>query len=94
LHPLAQPLADRISANMAASATLDGGGMTPLALPSADITLDSFCIDRYGYLRLEVSAETLKGEYLAGPAAHVSQPSPAERVDAFTLDLTQHRLVS
>ena len=80
LHYLAKHLGDPIQ--------------TPFVLPTrSDLTLESYCDDRHGYLRLEVTAQTLRGEYFAVPRPQEGWRTPAPRIDTFTLDLQQHRLV-
>jgi hypothetical protein len=67
---------------------------TPYQLPEMGVSLDSYCDDRHGYMRLEVSAQTLKGEYFAVPRPQESWREPAHLFDSFTLDLKAHRLIS
>ncbi|MBV9689606.1 MAG: metallophosphoesterase [Ktedonobacteraceae bacterium] len=67
---------------------------TPYQLPEMGVSLDSYCDDRHGYMRLEVSAQTLKGEYFAAPRPQESWREPAHLLDSFTLDLKGHRLIS
>jgi hypothetical protein len=66
---------------------------TPYPMPDMGVTLESYCDDRHGYMRVEVSAQTLKGEYFSVPRPQESWNGPAQLVDSFTLDLKQHRLV-
>jgi acid phosphatase type 7 len=66
---------------------------TPYPLPELNVTLESYCDDHHGYMRLEVTPQTLKGEYFAVPRPQESWNAPAQLTDSFTLDLKQHRLV-
>lgn len=66
---------------------------TPYPMPDMGVTLESYCDNRHGYMRMEVTAQTLKGEYFSVPRPQESWNGPAQLVDSFTLDLKQHRLV-
>jgi hypothetical protein len=66
---------------------------TPFPVPGTDATLEGYKDDRHGYLRLEVGPHTIKGDYFSVPRPQESWHGPAERVDGFTLDLAQHRLI-
>ena len=66
----------------------------PYTFPDSGATLERFCADRHGYMRVEVTPQTLKGEYFSVPRPQESWSAPATLVDAFTLDLNTHRLVS
>lgn len=67
---------------------------TPYELPELDATLESYCDDHHGYMRLEVTPQTLKGEYFTVPRSHDSWNDPATLFDSFALDLTSHKLSS
>lgn len=66
----------------------------PWQVPSnPDLTLERYAAGRHGYLRLAATPTTLHGEYVTVPRVHESwHHGPFEVFDAFTLDLTQHRL--
>ena len=66
---------------------------TPFTTEDPSVTLESYCDDRHGYLRLEVGARTLRGSYFALPRLQEHWRDPAQQVDTFTLDLRRHRLV-
>jgi hypothetical protein len=66
---------------------------TPLSIPGTDVTLESYVDDRHGYLRMEVSSDTLTGRYYTVPRPQESWSSPAQRADLFTLNLREHRLM-
>jgi hypothetical protein len=68
----------------------NGALRTPFRPSGEEATLESYCDDRHGYMRLTVTAKTLTGEYFA---VADEDPVRAERTDSFTLDLGQHRLV-
>jgi hypothetical protein len=65
----------------------------PYAVPGTDVTLEKYCDDRHGYLRLEVTAQTLTGHYFTVPRPQESWHAPAQLLDTFTLDLQHHRLI-
>ena len=65
----------------------------PLAIPNTDVTLENYCDDRHGYLRLDVSEGTLKADFLSVPRPQEAWSAPAVVQDSFTLDLHTHRLV-
>lgn len=64
----------------------------PMPAPATGVTLESYLDTRHGYMRMEVTAQTLKGEYYSVPRPQESWSAPAQLVDAFTLDLTQHQV--
>ena len=61
----------------------------PFAVPEQEgVRLETFCDDHFGFLRLEVTAETLKGDYFT--VSGFQDPNAgqdATHFDAFTLDL-------
>ena len=59
-----------------------------------DATLESYVDDYHGFLRLMIDAEELVGEYYAVPRPHESWSKPAERWDAFHLNLAAGKLVT
>lgn len=70
----------------------NGGTLqVPYALPELGATLENYCADHHGFMRVEVTPQTLKGMYYAVPAPHES--GSAQMVDSFTLDLQAHRIV-
>ncbi|HET9918727.1 MAG TPA: metallophosphoesterase [Ktedonobacteraceae bacterium] len=72
----------------------DGNALlAPLAFPELGVTLESFCADHHGYMQVEVTPQTLKGEYYSVPRPQESWSAPAKLIDSFTLDLQTHHLV-
>jgi hypothetical protein len=72
---------------------VDGHAITlPFQTPDNGVTLESFCDDRHGFLRLEVTADALIGKYYAVPRPQEPWRVPPKLVDSFTLDLKKHRL--
>jgi hypothetical protein len=66
---------------------------TPWQTPDPDVTLESYCEDRHGFLRLTASQATVKGEYVTVPRPQESwRTGPVETLDSFTLDLAGHKL--
>jgi hypothetical protein len=66
---------------------------TPFSAQDPNVRLESYCDDRHGYLRLEVTAQMLRGAYFAVPRPQESWRNPARQVDMFALDLRHHRLI-
>ncbi|HEV7215905.1 MAG TPA: hypothetical protein VGP33_12385, partial [Chloroflexota bacterium] len=62
----------------------------PLAIPQTDLTLNSYCDNRHGYMRLTISARTLIGEYFTVPRPQEAWGDPAVLLDTFNLDLAAH----
>jgi len=58
-----------------------------------DVRLETYCDDRNGFLRLEVSQDEIKGTYLTVPRPQESWSDPANPFDHFTLKLKDHTLV-
>ena len=67
---------------------------TPYRVPETDVTLESYCDDRHGYMRMEVTAQMFKGEYYTVPQLKEPSSNPAELRDSFTLDLQTHSVSS
>ena len=61
----------------------------PFTVPEQeDVQLETFCDDQFGFLRLEITAETLKGDYFT--ISGFQDPNieqDAIHYDAFTFDL-------
>jgi hypothetical protein len=73
--------------NLHPIAPASGGGrlQTPFAA-APDCSLEAFCDDRWGFLRLTVTASSIAGEYI-GVAR---DGTVGAGVDTFTLDLKTH----
>lgn len=68
---------------------------TPYPIPDTDVTLENYCENRHGFLRLEVSPQTIKGTYITVPRPQESwrdTSSHDQPQDTFTLDWREHRL--
>ncbi len=59
---------------------------------NTDVKLETYCDNRHGFLRLEVSADEITGTYLTVPRPQESWGDPATPFDTFTLHLKTHRL--
>ena len=66
----------------------------PVALAEPGITLENYCDDRHGYTKMTFAEGSITGEYWAVNEANQSNPGQATRVDNFTVDIEQHKLVS
>lgn len=65
----------------------------PFAIPNTDVTLENYCDDRYGYLHIEVSEQTLKVNFFSVLRPQEAWSASAVVQDSFTLDLRNHRLL-
>ena len=75
--------------------SLDGNLITPgytVQDGNTDVKLETYCDNRHGFLRLEVSADEITGTYLTVPRPQESWSNPAAQFDTFTLHLKTHRL--
>src|SRR5262249_19534550 len=53
----------------------------PYTLPGSDVTLESFCDDRHGFMCLTITPQSLHGDYFAVARPHESWRAPATLVD-------------
>ncbi len=70
---------------------------SPLQVPyklvdADDVTLENYCADRHGFMRIEVTDGTISGDYLAIDPSSGSPGAPARVVDGFELDTKEHKL--
>lgn len=71
----------------------DGNKLSvPYKMPDADVTLESYCDDRHGFMRLMITSTQLSGEYFGCPRPQESWRGQADQVDGFVLDLRRHKL--
>jgi hypothetical protein len=56
------------------------------------VTLERYCDDRHGFLRLEVTPNEIRGTYLTVPRPQEAWRAPANAFDTFTLDYKAHRM--
>ena len=76
------------------SMALDESGQplsVPWQVPGSDATLEQYCADRHGYLRVSVTPDALRGEYIAVPG-HLDPGGPVETKDSFAIDLKSARI--
>jgi acid phosphatase type 7 len=65
----------------------------PFNLPDRDdTTLENYCDDRHGFLRLQVSSEQIAGEYYAVSRPQEPWRQPPLKIDSFEFDLRKHSL--
>ncbi len=64
----------------------------PFKMPDGPLTLESYCDDRHGFMRLMVTRDFISGEFFACPRPQESWRGQAERIDGFVLDWHQHKL--
>jgi acid phosphatase type 7 len=68
----------------------DGSALqTPFQFTDLGVTLESYCADHHGYLLMEVSAQTISGQYFAVPGPKDAQGTPAKCVDTFSVNITR-----
>ncbi len=74
--------------------TPDGNKMPiPYKMPDADVTLENYCDDRHGFMRLMVTPTQISGEYFGCPRPQESWRGEADRIDGFVLDWRRHKLI-
>jgi hypothetical protein len=67
----------------------------PYVVPDSDgVTLETFCDDQFGFLRLEVTSDILKGDYFSVGGFQDPATGQATHFDAFTLDLKAHTVTT
>ena len=65
----------------------------PYALPGSDVTLENYCEDRHGFMRLEVTPRSITGTYYTVSRPQESWRAAPTLYDVFTLDLNTHKLM-
>jgi acid phosphatase type 7 len=66
---------------------------TPLKLPDRDnVVLENYCDDRYGFMRLHVTANKIEGKFYSLASPHRLSDKDVKSTDDFRLDLQKHRL--
>jgi acid phosphatase type 7 len=64
----------------------------PCQLPDADATLENYCDNRHGFMRIRITQKKLIGEYYAVSRPQESWRQDPERRDSFEIDLQKHSL--
>jgi hypothetical protein len=59
---------------------------------TSEVKLETYCDNRHGFLRLEVSADEVTGTYLTVPRPQENWGDPAKPFDTFSLNLRTYRL--
>jgi predicted phosphodiesterase len=70
---------------------------SPIQLPyqvpdDPSVQLESYCDNRQGYLKLDLTADRLVGTYVPVPRLHESWTQRLDPLDTFTLDFREHHL--
>jgi len=66
---------------------------TPLKFPDMDnVVLENYCDDRYGFMRLRVTADKLRGKFYSVATPHKLWDKAFKKIDEFELDLQKHKL--
>jgi acid phosphatase type 7 len=66
----------------------------PLSMAEPGVTLENYCDDRHGYLRMRFERDKIIGAYYAVNEANQPNPGQANRIDTFEVDLKQHKVVT
>jgi 3',5'-cyclic AMP phosphodiesterase CpdA len=80
LHRLVRPNGQKIIPPVRVAASQD------------DLVLESYVDSRFGFLRIEVTPETVQGKYYTVPRPQESWSDPPALADVFELDWRQHRV--
>lgn len=60
----------------------------PFSMPNVEgLTLENYCVDHFGFMRLAVSRDSIDGQYFAVPNPWESWDGPYRKVDEFTITL-------
>ncbi len=71
------------------------GQQLPFPIPEANnVTFERYCDNQYGFLRLELTPQALKGDYFAVSGAQAPEAIAPTHIDSFTLDLTTHQVTT
>jgi len=62
----------------------------PFKMPEPGVTLENYCDTRHGYMKMQVTKNTLSGQYFITPLPN--QTGPTQQIDSFELDLQKHTL--
>ena len=65
----------------------------PYQFSDLGVTLECYCDNRYGYLLMEVTPNTITGRYIAVPNLRDTPGAQVQCIDTFTLDLLAHKLL-
>jgi acid phosphatase type 7 len=65
----------------------------PMKMAETGLTLENYCTDRHGYMKVRFEKGQILGQYYAVAEANQPNPGQATKFDSFTLDLAQHRVV-
>jgi len=66
---------------------------TPLKLPDMEnVVLENYCDDKFGFMRLRVTADKLQGKFYSVAAPHKLWDKAPKKIDEFELDLQKHKL--
>jgi acid phosphatase type 7 len=66
---------------------------TPFKVPDRDdLILEKYCDDKYGFMRVHLTADKLEGKFYSVGSPHRLWDNAAKKIDDFELDLQKHRL--
>ncbi|MDE1830100.1 MAG: metallophosphoesterase [Thaumarchaeota archaeon] len=65
----------------------------PYKMPNVNnLTLENYCVDHYGFMRIEVSKGSIVGQYFVVPNSKDAWNDPYKLVDKFQIDTTNHNI--
>jgi hypothetical protein len=65
----------------------------PMSMAEPGLTLENYWDDSHGYMKMRFESGKIVGEYYAVAEANQPNPGQATQVDAFAVDLEQHKVV-
>ncbi|MDE2590450.1 MAG: metallophosphoesterase, partial [Patescibacteria group bacterium] len=57
-----------------------------------DVTLENYCADHNGYMVLQVTPDSISGNYYIVPKQNESWSTKSQKIDSFDLDINKHVL--
>lgn len=64
----------------------------PYRMEDTGTILEKYSDDRYGFLRVEISSDTIKGTYYGVTYQHESSHAGTRQIDTFDVDWRDHRI--
>jgi hypothetical protein len=86
LHPLSRALQAAAASGPLAVST------AAMSATADDVVLETYCDTLFGFLRLNVTADTITGDYFTVPG--FQQPASTGHFDSFVLDLKTHTVTT
>lgn len=65
----------------------------PFKMPNSDnLTLENYCVDHFGFMRVEINKNSIIGQYFAVPNPEDSWNVPYKTMDKFQIDIRNHQV--